>query len=82
MIRILPLQNAALDARHQPLCEAIAAKTIPALERLNPDHLGIFSSPSATQNEQGLGEPHSADQKADYVLTWTLQEEGDGLTGN
>src|SRR5580700_1987282 len=37
MIRILPLQNAALDARHQPLCEAIAAKTIPALERLNPD---------------------------------------------
>ncbi len=80
IIRVLPLQNAAVDASNQGLCEAIAAKTIPALERLNPDHLVIFCSSSATQSEQELAGPHSANKRADYVLTWTLQEEGDGLT--
>src|ERR1700745_4223688 len=31
IIRVLPLQNAALGTSNQALCEAIAAKTIPAL---------------------------------------------------
>ena len=80
MIRVLPLQNAALDVSHQPLCEAIAAKTIPALERLNPGHLGIYCTSSAPQSKQEPATGHATNTKADYVLTWTLEEEGDGLT--
>jgi tetratricopeptide (TPR) repeat protein/TolB-like protein len=84
MIRMLPLQNASLDGRYQTLCEAIAAKTIPALERLNPDHLGILCSTAATQDGPASAKTKDAETKgeetkADYVLTWTLQEEGDGL---
>ena len=80
IIRVLPLQNAALDASHQPLCEAIAAKTIPALERLNPGHLGIYCTSSGPQSKQEPATARATNTKADYVLTWTLEEEGDELT--
>jgi tetratricopeptide (TPR) repeat protein len=81
MIRVLPLQNATLDASCQTLCEAIAAKTIPALERLNPGHLGIYCTTSVTPSEQEPAKTHTAKKKKpDYVLTWTLQEEDEELT--
>jgi tetratricopeptide (TPR) repeat protein len=82
IIRVLPLQNAALDANYQRLCEAIAAKTVPALERLNPGRLGILFSTTADQDDDRLVEARAASEKADYILTWTLQEEGEGLTVN
>src|SRR5882724_3078264 len=80
-IYVLPLKNVTVSSERRRLCDAIAGKTIAALERVNPAQLGIVSAkPSTTRPEPG--DPPAripGDEKVDFLLQWSIQDGGSGL---
>lgn len=82
-IYVLPLKNVTVNRERRRLCDAIVVKTIVALERVNPGKLGIVSPKFPVQPEQGEFPARiSNDEKVDYVLQWSIQDDGTGLRVN
>src|SRR5713101_8982723 len=82
-IYVLPLKNVTVTSERRRLCDAIVAQTIAALEQVNPGSLSIVSPKFPVQQERR--ESHvktSSDEKVDYVLQWSIQDDGSGLRVN
>lgn len=67
-IRVEPLLNQTVA--NQALCDAIVAKTVAVLGQLNPDKLRVESGDA------------SANSVADYLLKWSVHDQGAGLEIN
>ena len=82
-IYVLPLRNVTVTSERRRLCDAIVARTIAALEQVNPASLGIVSPKFPVQQEEAepAAQP-SNDDKVDYVLQWSIQDDGKGLRVN
>src|SRR6476660_6873095 len=82
-IYVLPLRNVTVTSERRRLCDAIVARTIAALEQVNPAGLGIVSPRLPVQQEEAepAAQP-SNDDKVDYVLQWSIQDDGKGLRVN
>ncbi len=82
-IYVLPLKNVTVNSERRRLCDAIVAQTIAALEQVNPGSLGIVSPKFPVQQEQRESPVGpSNDEKIDYVLQWSIQDDGNGLRVN
>lgn len=82
-IYVLPLKNVTVNSERRRLCNAIVAQTIAALEQANPGSLGIVSPKFPVQPEQLESAVRtSKDEKVDYVLQWSIQDDGSGLRVN
>src|SRR5689334_22707577 len=79
-IYVLPLKNVTVNSKRRRLCDAIVAQTIAALEQVNPGSLGIVSPKFPVQPEHPASLVGPAnDEKIDYVLQWSIQDEDSGL---
>ena len=82
VLRVQPLPKKFMS-HHQSFCDAIMAKTILALEQVNPGQLIIDSSqPALRADSQNLPQGISEGCASDYVLNWDVQEDGGGLRLN
>lgn len=81
-IYVLPLKNVTVKSERRRLCDAIVAKTIAALEQSNPEQLSIASPKLPVQEEQSELPARMSDEQIDYVLRWSIQDDGDGLRLN
>jgi tetratricopeptide (TPR) repeat protein/TolB-like protein len=82
-IYVLPLKNVTVSSERRHLCDSIVAKTVAALEEVNPGKLGIVSPKFPVQPESGEVPPAiSNDAKVDYLLRWSIQDDGAGLRVN
>ncbi len=81
-IYVLPLQTTTVNGERENLCDAIVARTITALERLNPAQLGIVGPKPSIQSRHREFPVGSNDETTDYLLQWDLQDDGDGLRVN
>jgi tetratricopeptide (TPR) repeat protein len=82
-IYVLPLKNVTVSSERRRLSDAIVAQTVAALEQVNPGKLGIVNPKFPVQQEAG-GAPDgiSSAEKVDYVLQWSMQDDGSGLRVN
>jgi len=81
-IYVLPLQTTTINGERQNLCDAIVARTMAALERLNPGQLGIVGPKFPIHQEQPEFSAIRDHRAIDYLLQWDLQDDGDGLRVN
>src|SRR5713101_2265280 len=82
-IYVLPLKNATVSSERRRLCDAIVTQTSVALRQVNPGTLGIVSAKFPAQQEPGEFPARiSSDEKVDYVLQWSIQDDGNGLRVN
>jgi tetratricopeptide (TPR) repeat protein/TolB-like protein len=81
-IYVLPLTNVTVKSERRRICEAIATKTIAALQLSNPEQLCIVSPKSAVQDGQSELPASMLDEQIDYVLRWSVQDDGEGLRLN
>ncbi len=82
-IYVLPLKNISVDSERQRLCDTIVAKTVAALEQLNPRQLRIVSPKSPIQKDQREFPARIwDDETVDYVLQWGIQDDGIDLRVN
>ncbi len=82
-IYVLPLKNVTVNSERRRLCDAIVAQTVAALEQVNPGSLGIVSPKFPVQHEHPESPVRvSSDEKVDYVLQWSIQDDGNGLRVN
>jgi tetratricopeptide (TPR) repeat protein/TolB-like protein len=81
-IYVLPLTNATVKSERRRICDAIATKTIAALQRSNPEQLCILSPKCAVQNGPSELPTRLLDDRIDYVLRWSVHDEGEGLRLN
>lgn len=81
-IYVLPLTNVTVKSDRRGICDAISTRTIAALQISNPEQLCIISPPFPVQD--GLSElPASMlAERVDYVLRWSVQDEGEALRLN
>jgi tetratricopeptide (TPR) repeat protein len=82
-IRVERLRNRI--AGEQALCDAIEARTIAALEQLNPRQLSIEVASSPPEGDHnGEASPESVSQKPPtvYLLRWVIQDHAGGLRVN
>ncbi|MGC1449655.1 MAG: tetratricopeptide repeat protein [Candidatus Sulfotelmatobacter sp.] len=78
-IYVLPLTNVTVKSERRHICDAIATKTIAALQLSNPEQLCIVSPKFAVQNGQCELPATMLDERIDYVLRWSVQDAGEGL---
>jgi tetratricopeptide (TPR) repeat protein len=77
-IRVESLKNETLG--EQPLCDAIAAKTIEVLAQLNPGQLSVEVALSPSQQRRKLAAEVVADEpQPDYILKWNIQDHRGGF---
>lgn len=81
-IYVLPLKNATLKSERRLLCDAIAMETIAALEQSRPGQLRIVSPKLPVQEEQSELPATMLDERIDYVLRWSVQDDDEGLQLN
>jgi len=82
-IYVLPLKNVTVNSERRRLCDAIVNKTIAALEQTNPGKLGIASPKFPLSTEQSdFPASISNNEKIDYVLQWSVQDDDTGLQVN
>ena len=81
VLRVQPLHRESLS-QHQSFCEAIVAKTVLALERINPGQLIIDSSQRARRADSQKLQCISEGSASDYVLNWDVQDDGSSLQLN
>jgi tetratricopeptide (TPR) repeat protein len=81
-IYVLPLMNATAKSERRRICDAIATRTIAALQRSNPEQLCIVSPKFPVQNGQSELPTSLSDEQIDYVLRWSVQDEDEGLRLN
>jgi tetratricopeptide (TPR) repeat protein len=79
-IYALPLKNITVNSERRRLCDAIIAKTIAALQQLNPGRL-VIVSPKVPVHPEPREFPATAlnDESVDYVLQWGIRDDSDGL---
>ena len=78
-IYVLPPTNATIKSERRRICDAIATQTIAALQRSNPEQLCIVSPKFPVQNGQSELPTSLLDERIDYVLRWSVHDEGEGL---
>ena len=77
-IRVEPIKDDTLGGH--TLCDAIAAKTIAVLAQLNPGRLRIeVVQPAGQKGCKSSSDSAVQDSVADYILTWGVQDNCDGL---
>jgi len=82
-IYVLPLKNISVNSERQRLCDTIVAKTVAALEQLNPRQLRIVRPKSPMPQEQREFPARIwDDETVDYVLQWGIQDDGIDLRVN
>jgi tetratricopeptide (TPR) repeat protein/TolB-like protein len=82
-IYVLPLMNVTVTSDRRHLCDAIVSKTITALEQSNPEQLCVVSPKVAAAQESSEAPPKMlGDVPIDYVLRWSIQDDGEGLRLN
>ncbi len=81
-IYVLPLTNVTVKSERRRICDAIATKTIAALQTSNPEQLCIVSPKCAVQDGQSELPASMLDEQIDYVLRWSIQDDGEGLRLN
>jgi tetratricopeptide (TPR) repeat protein len=81
-IYVLPFKNVTVKSDRRRLCEEIAVKTTAALEELNPEKLSIISSKPGMHDSGKDLTARIADERVDYVLRWSVQDEGRELRLN
>jgi TolB-like protein len=78
-IYVLPLKNSTFTVERQNLGRSMVAKIVAGLEQLHPGQLRVVGpeipSPQAKADSAGF----AGDKSADYVLRWTLEDDGPGL---
>src|ERR1700722_409927 len=79
-IRVQPLHKKSI-CEHHALCDAIVAKTIVALEQLNPEQLSVEPTQLPLEvDSQGFAQCVSEQSAADYILKWDVQDDGGSLS--
>ncbi|HWO32540.1 MAG TPA: tetratricopeptide repeat protein [Candidatus Acidoferrum sp.] len=81
-IYVLPLTNVTAKNERRRICEAIATKTIAALQRSNPEQLCVVSPRFPVQNGQSELPTSLRDEQIDYVLRWSVHDEDERLRLN
>ena len=81
-IYVLPLTNVTVKSERRRICDAIATKTIAALQTSNPEQLCIVGPKFTVQDGQGELPASMLDEQIDYVLRWSIQDDGEGLRLN
>ncbi len=82
-VYVLPLKNVTVNSERRQLCDAIAGRTITALEQVNPARLAIVSAKPSTRPEStGAPARIPGDEKIDYLLQWSIQDDVGGLRVN
>lgn len=82
--KVLRIQSLRSKTSHfQPFCDAIVAKTIWALEQLNPGQL-IVDYPQLALREESQNPPQCVAEGSacDYVLNWEVEKYDDSLRLN
>ena len=78
-IYVLPLTNVTVKSERRRICDVIASNTIAALARSNPEQLCIVSPKFPLPNGKSELPTSWLDQRVDYVLRWSVHDEGQGL---
>ena len=78
-IHVLPLRIMNASSERLRLCDAIAAKTIVALEQLDPGRLEVVRANVSTPQKEKFSAAFADDARAEYMLEWNIQEVADGL---
>ena len=81
-IYVLPLANVTAKSERRRICEAIATKTLAALQRSNPEQLCVVSPKFPVQNGQSELPTSLMDEQIDYVLRWSVHDEDGRLRLN
>jgi tetratricopeptide (TPR) repeat protein/TolB-like protein len=82
VLRVQPLRKENMY-RHQAFCDAIVAKTLLALEQVNPGQLIVdCPQPDFRIDSQDLLQTAFEGSASDYVLKWDIQDYGDSLLLN
>lgn len=81
-IYVLPLTNDTVKTDRRRTCEEIALKTIAALQDSNPGKLHVLSSKLPPNGNHGELAARISDEKVDYILRWSVQDEGEALRLN
>src|SRR5579863_7327821 len=81
-IYVLPLTNVTVKSERRRICETIATKTIAALQTSNPEQLRIVSPKFPIHDGQSELPASMLDEQIDYVLRWSVQDDGEGLRLN
>jgi tetratricopeptide (TPR) repeat protein/TolB-like protein len=81
-IHVLPLANATVNGERRRISDAIASQTIAALETSNPEQLCIVSPKFPVEDGASELPASRLDEPIDYVLRWSVQDEGEGLRLN
>src|SRR6202140_857545 len=74
-IYVLPLTNVTVKSERRRICDAIATKTIAALQTSNPEKLCIVSPKFPVQDGQSELPASTLDEQIHYVLRWSVQDE-------
>jgi tetratricopeptide (TPR) repeat protein len=77
-IYVLPLTNVTVNSERRRISDAIATKTIAALQTSNPEQLRIVSPKFPVQDGQSELPASRLDEQIDYVLRWSVQDEDEG----
>src|SRR5579863_706993 len=81
-IYVLPLTNVTVKSERRRICDTIATKTIAVLKTSNPEQLRIVSPKFPVQDGQSELPASMLDGQIDYVLRWSVQDDGEGLRLN
>jgi tetratricopeptide (TPR) repeat protein len=74
-----PLAGIIVSTQARRLCDSIVTKTIAALEQLNPGQLRIVSLRVSPPPDQTGPANVSGGETVDYVLEWSVKDDGHGL---
>jgi tetratricopeptide (TPR) repeat protein len=82
-IYVLPFKNVTVSSDRRRVCDTIVAKTITALEQLNPAQLRIVNpSPQQERREFPATNLAIADEAVNYLLQWSVQDDGNSMRVN
>jgi tetratricopeptide (TPR) repeat protein len=82
-IYVLPFKNVTVSSDRRRVCDTIVAKTITALEQLNPSQLRIVNpSPQQERREFPATNLAAADEAVNYLLQWSVQDDGNSMRVN
>jgi len=81
-IYVLPLTNVTVKSARRSICDAIAARTIAALQASSPEQLCIVRPQFPVQDGPSEMPASMLDGQIDYVLRWSVNDDGEGLRLN
>ena len=78
-ICVSPLTDVVVGTERRQLCDSIFAGTIAALQQLDPEHLRVVSPKFSLQSAPDQTAGASDSKSPDYLLKWSIQDDGSGL---